>query len=125
MSKFKILKGANSPGEQIPLRKTASSKPQNIRMLQTHINNDIYNKYCLLYNTLCRDISYYNTPPHDVAGYFFLYFLLSSVCLRYVQASQMICEKSLIRSPRCTDRYESSLFQNKATYIKLQQGFVL
>ena len=28
-------------------RKTAISNSQNIRMLQTHVNNDIYNKSCL------------------------------------------------------------------------------
>ena len=52
-SKFKILKGANSFGEQILSlkgRKTAILKAQNIRMLQMHVNN-IYNKYCLIYNT--------------------------------------------------------------------------
>ena len=25
---------------------------QNIRMLRTHVNNDIYNKYCLIHNTI-------------------------------------------------------------------------
>ena len=42
-----MLKGANSFGEQI-LSNTIS-KLQNIRMLQTHVNNDIYNKYCLVH----------------------------------------------------------------------------
>ena len=44
-SKFKILKGANSFGEQIlylKVRKTAILNSQNIRMLQTHENDDIY-----------------------------------------------------------------------------------
>ena len=36
---------------------------------------------------------HYNSPPSEIAE-IFLYFLLSSVCLRYVQASQMIYEKS-------------------------------
>ena len=52
-SKFKILKGANSFWEQILSlkdRKTAILNAQNIRMLQIHVNNDIYNKYCLIYN---------------------------------------------------------------------------
>ena len=52
-SKFKILKGANSFGEQILSlkdRKTAILNSQSIRMLQTHVNNDIYNKYCLIHN---------------------------------------------------------------------------
>ena len=31
-------------------RKTAILNSQNIRMLQTHVNNDIYNKYCLIHN---------------------------------------------------------------------------
>ena len=26
---------------------------QSIRMLQTHVKNDIYNKYCLTHNNLC------------------------------------------------------------------------
>ena len=53
-SKFEILKGVNSVGEQIPSlkdKKTAMLNSQNIRMLQTHVNNDIYNKYCLIHNT--------------------------------------------------------------------------
>ena len=53
MSKFKILKGPNSFGEQILSlkdRKTAILNSQNIRMLQTHVNNDTYNKYCLIHN---------------------------------------------------------------------------
>ena len=40
-------------GEQILSlkdRKTAISNSKNIRMLQTHVNNDIYNKYCLIHN---------------------------------------------------------------------------
>ena len=52
--KFKILKGANSFGEQILSlkdKKTAILNSQNIGMLQTHVNNDIYNKYCLIHNT--------------------------------------------------------------------------
>ena len=54
-SKLKILKGANSFGEQILSlkdRKTAILNAQNIRMLQIHVNNDIYNKYFLIYNNL-------------------------------------------------------------------------
>ena len=50
----KILQGANSFGEQILFlkdKKTAILNSQNIRMLQTHINNDIYNKNCLIHNT--------------------------------------------------------------------------
>ena len=46
-SKFRSLKGANSFGEQILSlkdRQTAISDLQNIRMLQTRVNNDIYNK---------------------------------------------------------------------------------
>ena len=53
-SKLKILMGANSFGEQILSlqdRETAILNSQNIRMLQTHVNNDIYNKYCLIHNT--------------------------------------------------------------------------
>ena len=53
-SKFKIPKGANSYGDQIlslKNRKTATLNAQNIRMLRTHVNNDIYNIYCLIYNT--------------------------------------------------------------------------
>ena len=52
-SKFKILKGENSFGEQIlPLkdRKTAIFNAQNIRMLQTHVNNNVYNKYYFIHN---------------------------------------------------------------------------
>ena len=33
-------------------RKTATLNLQNIRMLQTHVNNDIYNKYCLIHNNM-------------------------------------------------------------------------
>ena len=46
----KIPKGANFFGEQIlslKNRKTAILNSENIRMLQTHVNDDIYNKYCL------------------------------------------------------------------------------
>ena len=32
--------------------KTATLNAQNIRMLRTHVNNDIYNIYCLIYNNL-------------------------------------------------------------------------
>ena len=54
-SKFKILKGAYSFGEKIlslKNRKTAILNSQNIRMLQTHVNNDIYNTYCLIHNKM-------------------------------------------------------------------------
>ena len=53
-SKYKIPKGANSSGEQtlsLKNRKTTILNSQSIRMLQTHVNNDIYNKYCLIHNT--------------------------------------------------------------------------
>ena len=53
-SKFKIPKGANSYGNQIlslKNRKTATLNSQNIGMLRTHVNNDIYNIYCLIHNT--------------------------------------------------------------------------
>ena len=46
-SKHNILKGANSFGEQIlsiKNRKTAILNSENIIMLQTHVNNDIYKK---------------------------------------------------------------------------------
>ena len=46
--------GANSYGEQtlsLKNRKTTILNSQSIRMLQTHVNNDIYNKYCLIHNT--------------------------------------------------------------------------
>ena len=64
MSKFKILKGANSFGEQILSlkdRKTAILNLQNIRMLQTHVNNDIYNKYCLIHNNIKKSPDYLNS----------------------------------------------------------------
>ena len=51
-SKFKILKGTNSSGEQILSlqdRKTAILNSQNITMLQTNVNNYIFNKYCLIH----------------------------------------------------------------------------
>ena len=54
-SKFKIPKGANSYGDQIlslKNRKTATLNSQNIRMLRTHVNNDIYNIYCLIHNNI-------------------------------------------------------------------------
>ena len=60
--KFKILKGANLFGEQILSlkdRKTAILNSQNIRMLQTHVNNDIYNKYCLIHNGVCVLFSFF------------------------------------------------------------------
>ena len=53
-SKYKILKGANSYGEQtlsLKNRKTTILNSQSIRILQTHVKNDIYNKYCLIYYT--------------------------------------------------------------------------
>ena len=31
-------------------RKTTILNSQSIRMLQTHVKNDIYKKYCLIYN---------------------------------------------------------------------------
>ena len=33
-------------------RKTTILNSQSIRMLQTHVNNDIYNKYCLIHNNV-------------------------------------------------------------------------
>ena len=54
-SKFKIPKGANSYGDQIlslKNRKTATLNSQNIRMLRIHVNNDIYNIYCLIHNII-------------------------------------------------------------------------
>ena len=33
-------------------RKTTILKSQSIRMLQTHVKNDIYNKYCLIHNSI-------------------------------------------------------------------------
>ena len=50
-----ILLGANSKflREQIlslKNRKTTILNSQNIRMLQIHVNNDIYDKYCLIHN---------------------------------------------------------------------------
>ena len=60
--------GANSYKEQIlslKNRKTAILNSQNIRMLQTHVNNDIYNKYFLIHNiirTYCFDS--YNDFAH-------------------------------------------------------------
>ena len=54
-SKFKIPKGANSYGDQIlslKNRKTATLNSQTIRMLRTHVNNEIYNKYCLIHNSV-------------------------------------------------------------------------
>ena len=58
-----MLKGANSFGEQILSlkdRKTAILNAQNIRMLQIHVNNDIYNKYCLIYNKVYLLILVFN-----------------------------------------------------------------
>ena len=52
-SKYKIPKGANSYGEQtlsLKNRKTTILNSQSIRMLQTHVNSDIYNKYRLIHN---------------------------------------------------------------------------
>ena len=54
-SKYKIPKGANSYGEQtlsLKNRKTTILHSQSIRMLQTHVKNDIYNKYCLIHNNV-------------------------------------------------------------------------
>ena len=33
------------------IKKTATLNSQNIRMLRTHVNNDIYNKYCLIHKS--------------------------------------------------------------------------
>ena len=49
-----MLKEANPFGEQILSlkdKKIAILNSQNIRMLQTHVNNDIYNEYCLIHNS--------------------------------------------------------------------------
>ena len=54
-SKYKIPKGGNSYGEQtlsLKNRKTTILNSQSIRMLQTYVKNDIYNKYCLIHNTV-------------------------------------------------------------------------
>ena len=54
-SKYKILKGANSYGEQtlsLKNRKTTILNSQGIRMLQIHVKNDIYNRYCLIHNNV-------------------------------------------------------------------------
>ena len=51
-SKFKIPKGANSYGDQILSLKNRKTATQNIRMLRTHVNNDIYNIYCLIHNNI-------------------------------------------------------------------------
>ena len=54
-SKYKIPKGANSYGEQtlsLKSRKTATLNSQNVRMLRTYVNNDIYNIYCLIHKTI-------------------------------------------------------------------------
>ena len=40
--------GANSFAQN---RKTTVLISLSIRMLQTHVKNDIYNKYCLIHNT--------------------------------------------------------------------------
>ena len=54
-SKYKIPKRANSYREQtlsLKNRKTTILNSQSIRMLQAHLNNDIYNKYCLIHNNI-------------------------------------------------------------------------
>ena len=76
-SKFEILKGENSFDEQIlslKNRKTAFVNSENIRMLQTHVNNDIYNKYCLIHNNDNRFLSF--------TGFYTLYMCL---CLYLIQ----------------------------------------
>ena len=53
-------------------RKTAILNSQNIRMLQTHVNNDIYNKYCLLHNnsTSILPIFYSSSSQTDPKGHY-------------------------------------------------------
>ena len=41
--------GANSFPQK---RKITIFNSQSIRMLQTHVKNDIYNKYCLIHNNI-------------------------------------------------------------------------
>ena len=52
-SKYKIPKGAKSYREQtlsLKNRKTTILNSPSIRMLRTHVNNDNYNKHCLIHN---------------------------------------------------------------------------
>ena len=54
-SKYKIPKGANSYGEQtlsFKNSKTTILNSKSIRMLQTHVNNNVYNKYYLIHNNM-------------------------------------------------------------------------
>ena len=49
----KFVREQNSFGEKILSfkdRKTAILNTQDIRMLQIHVNEDIYNKHCLIHN---------------------------------------------------------------------------
>ena len=65
----KILKGANAFGEQmLSLKdmKTAISNSQIIKMLQTHVNNNIYNKYWVIHNKLENRLEY--VPRHEILG---------------------------------------------------------
>ena len=51
-----MLKETNSFGEQI-----LSLKDKKTAIIKTHINNDIYNKYCLIHNsTKNKNHSYHN-----------------------------------------------------------------
>ena len=54
-----MFKGATFFGEKILSlkdRKTTILNSQNIRMLQTHVKNDIYNKYCLIHNSMRQSV---------------------------------------------------------------------
>ena len=37
-------------------RKTTILNSQSIRMLQTHVKNDVYNKYCLIHKTYLTEV---------------------------------------------------------------------
>ena len=43
------------------IRKTATLNSENIRMLRIHVNNDIYNIYCLIHNSLLIEIIFQST----------------------------------------------------------------
>ena len=49
-------------------RKTTILNSQSIRMLQAHMKNDIYNKYCLIYNNLLTPLHPERPKFHRVSA---------------------------------------------------------
>ena len=75
------------------IEKTTILNSQSIRMLQTHVKNDIYNKYCLIHNT----ISSVDLAQYEVALVKDLVFVDCGtiVLINSHQATRVMCHLTL------------------------------